>query len=51
MQGDGKVVGEKVFKSSDKPVSSFDLPAGFKGRLYVTSFCNLHDLWVTEITL
>jgi len=51
MQGDGKAVGEKVFTPSDKPVSSFDLPAGFKGKLYVTSFCNLHDLWVTEITV
>lgn len=49
MKPDGNLVGEKAFKPSDKPLSSFDLPVGFKGKLYITSFCNLHDLWVTEV--
>jgi len=46
----GKVLGSKTFTPADKEaVSTYELPDGFKGGLYVTSFCNLHDLWVTKI--
>jgi superoxide reductase len=52
----GKVIGEKVFYPTDKEaVSTYELydelPAGYKGKLYATSFCNLHDLWVAEISV
>ncbi len=46
---DGTVVGSKTFSATDAEAkSSFDLPAGYSGTLYATSFCNLHDLWMTE---
>lgn len=46
---DGTVVGGKTFTSSDKAESSYDLPAGYKGKAYATSFCNKHDFWLTEV--
>ncbi|WPD23038.1 MAG: desulfoferrodoxin family protein [Candidatus Electrothrix scaldis] len=48
---DGKVIGMKTFTAADKPESSFTLPEGYTGKAYATSFCNLHDLWVTEFTV
>ena len=49
---DGTVVGAKVFSGNDKEArSSFELPAGYKGKMYATSFCNLHDFWVNETTV
>ncbi|MCI5131148.1 MAG: desulfoferrodoxin [Candidatus Electrothrix sp. EH2] len=48
---DGKVIGAKTFTHTDKPESSCDLPAGYKGKVRASSFCNLHDLWVTEFTV
>jgi superoxide reductase len=47
---DGAVVGAKTFypPQDTKAVSTFELPAGYKSKFYATSFCNLHDLWVTE---
>lgn len=47
---DGTVVGAKTFYApkDTKAVSTFELPAGYKSKFYATSFCNLHDLWVTE---
>ena len=48
---DGTVVGGKTFTPSDKPVSTFELPAGYKGKAYATSFCNKHDMWLTEFTV
>lgn len=49
---DGTVVGAKVFSPKDKEAkSSFDLPAGYKGKISATSFCNLHDFWVNEATV
>jgi len=48
---DGTVVGAATFTPADKPESSYDLPAGYKGKLYATSFCNLHDFWLTEATV
>jgi superoxide reductase len=47
----GTYVGATVFTPTDKPESSYELPAGFKGKFYVTSFCNLHDFWLTETTV
>jgi superoxide reductase len=45
----GKVLGEKTFSNTDTAAeSSYELPDGFKGVLWVTSFCNLHDLWFAE---
>ncbi len=51
----GKVLGEKTFYPSDaKAKSVFELPdtsskyAWNTTTLYATSFCNKHDLWVTE---
>lgn len=49
---DGTVVGAKVFNPTDKEAkSTYDLPAGYKGKLYATSFCNLHDFWLNETTV
>jgi superoxide reductase len=49
---EGKLLGEKTFANTD-PVaeSSYTLPEGFKGTFWATSFCNLHDLWLTEYTV
>jgi len=47
--GDGTVVGSKTFYPDvKKATSSYDLPDGYKGKIYGTSFCNLHDFWVNE---
>jgi superoxide reductase len=47
---DGSVLSEHVFAPTDKdPTSTHSLPAGYKGKLYVTSFCNKHDLWLAEV--
>ncbi len=47
----GEVVGEKTFTPKDKlAVSEFKLPKGAK-KLYATSFCNQHDLWITPISV
>jgi superoxide reductase len=48
---DGTPVGGKVFTAADKPESSYDLPKGYTGKAYAASFCNKHDLWVTEFTV
>ncbi len=47
---DGKILGAKTFYPTDEPVSTFDLPAEHSSKLYATSFCNKHDLWITEFT-
>ncbi len=47
----GEVVGEQTFSPSDqRAISQFQLPAGERS-FYVTSFCNLHDLWVSAFTV
>lgn len=47
----GKVLGEKTFYPTDpKPESTFELPAGAGSKFYATSFCNLHDFWLTEFS-
>lgn len=49
--GEGQVIGEKTFYPSDeKAVSTFALN-GHKGQLIATSFCNKHDLWITEFNV
>ena len=49
---DGKVLGEKTFYPTDKTaVSTYQLPKNAGTRFYATSFCNLHDFWLTEFTL
>jgi superoxide reductase len=44
----GIVLGAKTFYPSDEPRSEFELPQGYTGTLYATSFCNKHDFWVKE---
>lgn len=44
----GNVIGSKTFYPTDEPKSSFDIPEGYKGKLFATSFCNKHDFWVKE---
>ena len=51
----GEVLGEKTFLPSDAEAKSvFELPnvsskyVWDTATLYATSFCNKHDLWVTE---
>lgn len=48
---DGTYVGANTFTPTDKPESSYELPAGYKGKFYATSFCNQHDFWLTETTI
>jgi len=45
---DGTFVGAKTFTAADSPESSYELPAGYSGAIYATSFCNLHDFWLSE---
>ena len=48
----GTVIGAMTFDPEDKEaVSTFELPAEAGSKVYATSFCNLHDFWVTEFTL
>ena len=49
---EGKFIGEKTFENTDSAAeSSYEVPEGFRGTLWATSFCNLHDLWLTEFTI
>jgi len=48
---EGEVLGDNVFFPSDKKaISSYEIK-GKHTKLYALSFCNLHDLWVTEFTV
>ena len=47
----GNVIGSKTFYPTDEPKSSFDIPQGYKGKLFATSFCNKHDFWVKEFEI
>ena len=44
----GEVLGDKTFTPDDEALSTYTLPAGYKGKLYATSFCNKHDMWLAE---
>ncbi len=46
----GKFLDRKTFNWKDKPTSEHTLPEGYKGKVTVTSTCNLHDWWVKSIT-
>jgi superoxide reductase len=48
---DGTEVGSTTFSPEEKPVSEYELPAGYKGNLFATSFCNRHDLWLAETVI
>lgn len=55
VSGNGDVLGEKTFSPSDTEAKSvFELSnirseyVWVPTKLYATSFCNKHDLWVTE---
>jgi len=44
----GKYIAAKTFYPTDKKaISVFDLPKN-ETSLIATSYCNLHDLWITE---
>ena len=47
----GKYLGRAVFTPKDQPVSTHMLPAGYKGKVTVTSTCNQHDFWMASITV
>jgi superoxide reductase len=47
----GKFLDRKTFVYTDMPVSTHTLPAGYKGKITVTSTCNLHDFWVETTTV
>lgn len=48
----GNIIGSKVFTPKDPEArSTYQLPQGYKGKIYATSFCNLHDLWISEYTV
>ena len=49
--GDGTFVSRKTFSYKDEPVSEHALPAGYKGKVTVTSTCNQHDFWVKSISV
>jgi len=52
LSSEGKVLGSKTFSPTDKEaVSIYELPADYKGKLYATSFCNLHDMWLSETVI
>lgn len=47
----GDVLGATVFRPTDKDaVSTYTIKPGM-GKLYATSFCNKHDLWVAEFSV
>ncbi len=46
----GETLGSKTFKAekAKEAVSMYELPGGYKGKIYATSFCNLHDFWLNS---
>jgi superoxide reductase len=48
---DGTLLGRKTFTYMDQPVSEYTLPAGYTGKVTITSTCNLHDLWVKTVSV
>jgi superoxide reductase len=47
----GAFVSRKTFTYQDEPVSEHVLPAGYKGKVTITSTCNQHDYWVATISV
>ena len=48
---DGTFVGRKTFSYKEEPTSDHKLPAGYHGKVTVTSTCNLHDYWAKTISV
>ncbi len=48
---DGSFLSRKTFNWHDHPVSEHRLPMGYKGRVSVTSTCNLHDWWLATVSV
>ncbi len=47
----GQVLGATTFSWEDKPTSTYEIKLGDIGdaqRVFVTSYCNLHDLWLAH---
>ena len=50
----GEVLGAKTFSPDDKPVSTHEVKVEALGKtpnVFVTSYCNLHDLWLAQAKL
>jgi len=50
----GEVLGAKTFSADDKPVSTYEIKLETLAKspnVFVTSYCNLHDLWLTHTKL
>ena len=50
----GEVLGGKTFSWKDKPVSTYEIKVSALGKtqhVFVTSFCNMHDLWLAHTKL
>ena len=47
----GRFLDRQTFSWRDQPASKHTLPAGYSGKVSVTSTCNLHDFWVKTITV
>lgn len=48
----GSVAGTTIFDPSHKKAESrYELPQGYRGKIFGTSFCNLHDFWLNESTV
>ncbi len=47
----GQFLDRKTFTWKDQPISTHTLPAGYSGKVTITSTCNLHDFWVKTITV
>jgi superoxide reductase len=47
----GNLLGRKTFNWKDSPTSKHELPAGYKGKITVTSTCNQHDWWLKELSV
>jgi len=49
---DGTMLGARTFSPSEEEArSEHELPEGYSGKLYATSFCNKHDMWLTEFAV
>jgi superoxide reductase len=47
----GQFLDRKTFSWKDQPASKHTLPAGYSGKVTVTSTCNLHDFWVKTMSV
>lgn len=45
---DGTLLGGRTFTAADKPLSDYELPEGYTGSITATSYCNMHDLWISS---